>query len=181
MARVVVVCGYDRFSDLDEYAGQVAARLRGGRIDAVIASGGFTNAFSDHSEAWLMSRVLESELPGTTVLLEERAMNTLDNLVHSLEIARARFGRVESLEVFCGKAHRLKVLILARLLWGRSVSVSAVDREVGWMVPVLEPFSIAIETLAVVVRPLRPLLSHSCAVAKGVSAHSRRSTPREDA
>jgi hypothetical protein len=178
MARVVVVCGYDRFADLDEYAARVAALLIGMAVDAVIVSGGFTNACSDHSEAWLMSRVFVQAFPAMTVLLEEQSMNTLDNLVLSHAMAKAHFDRIDTFEVFCDGAHRRKVAILVRLLFRDGTTVRSVSRVVPWTVRFFEPLSTAIEMLGAVVPQLRPLLNRGCAFAKGVSGRAPRSALR---
>ena len=180
MARVVIVCGYDRFHDIDEYAARVAESLAKERFDAIIASGGFTSAASSHSEAWLMARVLTRELAGASIIIEERAMTTLDNLVHSSELAIS-FGVVEQFVVYCDSAHRTKVAILSRIVLGRGVKVCAVRRDVPWFVHAFEPASIVFESVAAVVPLFRRLMSRSAAWVKGVNGREPRSTRREAA
>ena len=180
MARVVIVCGYDRFADIDEYAEGVAALLAGEEFDAIIASGGFTSASSTHSEAWLISRVLARTMPHTDVILEERSMTTLDNLVYSSELAAA-VGPVEQFTVFCDLAHRSKVVILSRIVLGRGATVQAIDRRVPWFVHAIEPFSTAFESIAAVSPRLRRAMSRCAAWVKGVSGAAPRSSRQKAA
>ena len=83
MARIGIVCCYDRYADLHEYSERVAAELARDPLDAIIVTGGFTNPHSKQSEAELMSAVVSRSMPHALVVLEERAMTTLDNLVFS--------------------------------------------------------------------------------------------------
>jgi hypothetical protein len=181
MARVVIVCGYDRFLDLDAYSEQVAARLKGERFDAIVVSGGVTNATSDRSEASMMAAVLNSAMPQSRVILEEFAMTTLDNLVFSRDLAAERFGKIDHYVICCDLAHRVKVAVLARLVLGRRTEVRAVPRSVRWLVRAVEPFSIVLESVAALIPPLRRAISRGAAHLKGVSPRGPRSIQREAA
>src|SRR5438045_8783057 len=118
MARIGIVCGYDRYADLHEYSERVAAELARDPFDAIIVTGGFTNPNSKQSEAELMSAVVSRHMPHALVVLEERAMTTLDNLVFGKAIAEDLFERIDRFVVFCDGAHRFKVPILTRLVIG---------------------------------------------------------------
>jgi len=178
MARIGIVCGYDRYADLDQYTSLVAGELAREPFDAIIVTGGFTDPKSRHSEAQLMSAVVTRHLPHALVVLEERAMTTLDNLVFGKKVAEDLFGRVERFVVFCDAAHRMKVSILARLVLGVRATVRTVHRVVPMLTHLLEPPSIVIESVAALVPPLRHILSICAARMKGVSVIPRHSVRR---
>lgn len=174
MTHVAIVCGYDRFSDLDRYAADVAAQLAGERVDAIVVSGGYTSPRSGVSEAALIGRVLTEMIPDALVVLEERAMTTLDNLVFGRHVAEHLFGRVTRFVVFCDAAHRAKVAVLSRIVLGANATVRAVHRVVPWFTHAFEPLSIVVESAAALVAPLRIPLSRLAAFSKGLSGSSRR-------
>lgn len=178
MARIGIVCGYDRYADLDAYTSLVAGELAREPFDAIILTGGFTNPQSHHSEAHLMSVVVTRHLPHALVVLEERAMTTLDNLVFAKKVAEELFASIDRFVVFCDAAHRTKVSILSRLILGVRGSVRAVHRVVPLITHLLEPPSIVIESVAALVPPLRKYVSAGAARIKGVSAIPRRSVQR---
>ena len=119
-------------------------------------------------------------MPLANVLLEERSMTTLDNLVHSRDLAAA-VGPVEHFTVFCDLAHRSKVVVLSRIVLGSAATVHAIDRRVPWVVRAIEPFSIACESIAAISPPLRRAMSRCAAWVKGVSGGAPRSTRRRAA
>jgi hypothetical protein len=178
---VAIVCGYDRFSDLHLYAENVASQLAHERVERVIVTGGFTNRDSWHSEAWLMAQVIAQHVPDATMVLEEWAMTTVDNLVFARDAARKLFHAAPPFIVYCDVAHRAKVLVLARLILGTGVRVRAIPRQVPFVTRVLEPLSIVCESLCAVAPPLRRALSRLAAACKGVSAIPRRKAQREAA
>ena len=169
MARIGIVCGYDRYTDLDQYTQLVAHELAREPFDAIIVTGGFTNPESKHSEAQLMSAVVSRHIPHALVVLEERAMTTLDNLVFGKAAAEKLFEKIDRFVVFCDAAHRVKVSILSRLILGVRGTVHAVHRAVPFMIHLLEPASIVIEAAAAVVPPLRKYVSAGAARMKGVT------------
>jgi len=170
MARIGIVCGYDRYTDLDQYTQRVADELALEPFDAIIVTGGFTNPESRHSEAQLMSAIVTRHMPHALVVLEERAMTTLDNLVFGKAAAEKLFDRIDRFVVFCDIPHRLKVSILTRLILGVRGTVRGVHRVVPFITHLCEPFSIVIESAAAVVPPLRKYVSAGAAMMKGVSA-----------
>ena len=178
MARIGIVCGYDRYTDPDQYTQLVADELAREPFDAVIVTGGFTNPQSKRSEAEVMSAVVRRQMPQMIIVLEERAMTTLDNLVFGKAVAEKLFDRIDRFVVFCDIAHRLKVSILARLILGVRATVRGVHRVVPFITHLIEPLSIVIESAAALVPPLRKYVSAGAARMKGVSAIARRSTPQ---
>ena|SRR5438477_10798625 len=172
MARIGIVCGYDRYADLHEYSERVAAELARDPLDAIIVTGGFTNPHSKQSEAELMSAVVSRSMPHALVVLEERAMTTLDNLVFSKAAAENLFARIDRFIVFCDHAHRTKVSILSRLVLGVRGTVRTVHRAVPFIVHLLEPPSIVIQSIGALVPPLRTHLSTMAARIKGVRPSS---------
>ena len=176
MASIGIVCGYDRYADLDQYTSLVAGELAREPFDAIIVTGGFTDPQSRHSEAQLMSAVVSRHLPHALVVLEERAMTTLDNLVFGKAVADGLFERIDRFVVFCDAAHRIKVSILTRLILDVRGTVRAVHRVVPFITHLLEPPSIVIESAAALFPPLRKYVSAGAARIKGVSAIPRRST-----
>jgi hypothetical protein len=178
---VAIVCGYDRFSDLHLYAENVASGLVADGVERVIVTGGFTNRDSWHSEAWLMAQVIAQRVPDASVILEEWAMTTVDNLVFGREAARQLFDGVVSFVVYCDVAHRAKVLVLARIILGVNVTVRAIQRQVPFATRLFEPVSIVCEALCAVAPPLRRMLSRFSATCKGVSVTPRRKAQREAA
>jgi len=177
MARIGIVCGYDRFTDLDEYSSKVADQLAREPFDAIIVTGGFTDPSSHLSEAQMMSDVVSRHLPHALVVLEERAMTTLDNLVFGKAMAEKLFARVDRFVVFCDRAHRVKVSILSRIIFGVRTTVRTVHRAVPVLTHLLEPGSIVIESIAALAPPLRKYVSAAAARIKGVSAIPRHSAP----
>lgn len=180
MARIGIVCGYDRYADLDQYTERVAAELAAESFDAIIVTGGFTNPRSRRSEAQLMSDVVSRFMPHALVVLEERAMTSLDNLVFGKEVAEKLFGEIDAFVVFCDTAHRPKLRVLAGIVLGARASVRGVPRAVPLLTRALEPLSIIVESTAALVPPLRRFVSAGAALTKGLpfSASPRRSTPQ---
>ena len=176
MARIGIVCGYDRYTDLDQYTQRVADELAREPFDAIIVTGGFTDPKSKHSEAQLMSAVVTRHMPHALVVLEEQAMTTLDNLVFGKAIAERLFERIDRFVVFCDHAHRNKVSILTRLILGVRGSVRGVHRVVPLITHLIEPFSIVIESAAALVPSLRKYVSAGAARMKGVRWEGRTSS-----
>ena len=115
------------------------------------------------------------------MLLDEAAMTTLDNLVHSRELAERRFGAVGGFLVCCDRAHHMKVTVLSRLVLRAPSVVMSVERPVHWVVGAIEPFSIVLESVGAMLPPLRRMLSRGAATIKRVRGTVSRSVPREAA
>ena len=178
---IAIVCGYDLDSDLGAYVERVARRLDGIHLDAIVLSGGHTSPKVDSSEAREMSRHLAKHRPHGTVLLEDEAMNTLDNIVFARELVDRSIGAVDRFLVCCDIAHVVKAGILARLVLPGRIHMLAVPRRVPFHVWLREPLSIVLETLGAVIPPLRALLSRGTARLKGVSSKQRHSVRPEGA
>jgi hypothetical protein len=166
---IAIVCGYDLDSDLGAYVERVSRRLAGIHLDAIVLSGGHTSPTIDSSEAREMGRHLAELRPHGTVLLEDEAMNTLDNIVFARELIERSIGAVDRFVVCCDVAHVLKAGILANLLLRGRVRMLAVQRRVPLHIWLREPLSIGLETLGAVIPPLRLLLSRAAARLKGVT------------
>jgi len=172
---IAIVCGYDLNSDLGTYVDRVAQRLDGVQLDAIVLSGGRTSPTIDSSEACEMNRHLADRGPHRRVLLDHRAMNTLDNLVFGRRMAEESLGRIDDYLICCDVAHSAKAWIVARIVLRGRIRMLTVPRTVPLLIWLREPFSIVIETVGAVVVPLRPLLSYFAAMLKGVTPKQRRS------
>ncbi len=170
---IAIVCGYDLDSDLGTYVERVARRLDGIHLDAIVLSGGHTSPTIDTSEAREMGRHLAELRPHGTVLLEDEAMNTLDNIVFARELVERSIGAVDRFLVCCDVAHVVKAGILARLVLRGRIQMLAVPRRVPLHIWLREPLSIIVETLGAVIPPLRSLLARAAARLKGVAPKGR--------
>lgn len=177
MTTIAIVCGYDLHSDLRDYVRRVAGVLDAEKCDALILSGGRTSPTIDDSEAQAMTRALSEHLTDHVVILEERAMTTLENLLFAREIAEKLF-HVQRYVVTCDRVHAPKVAALCAILLRRKFRVRPVARKVPLRVTLFEPFSLAIEVFAAIVPAFRSVLRRAAMRLKGLDARSPRSTPR---
>ncbi len=176
MTTVAIVCGYDLHSDLQDYVRSVVPVVEKERCEAIIVSGGYTSPAHDHSEAHAMTRAIAEHLPDALVVLEERAMTTLDNIVYGNDIARKLFATTRCI-VICDRVHAVKVVLLSWILLRVRFNVRAVRRKVPLKVALFEPLSIVAEVMAAVIPPFRTPLRRAAMRIKGI-ARSPRSAPR---
>lgn len=179
MTRVGVVCGYDLNNDLPAYVEGVARELSRVHCDVVIFSGGQTSPVTWHSEAWTIADGVHALLPELEIILEERAMTTLDNLLFAHAIAERSYpGVALDYAVFCDSAHARKVGILARKILGERAIVVALPREVPLRVRMFEPISTFFEVLGVRSPRMRRFVRRGAVLLKGLTAEQRRSVLR---
>lgn len=176
MTTIAIVCGYDLHTDLRDYIRRVVDVLDHDTCDALIMSGGRTSPTIDDSEAQAMTRALSEHVTDHVVILEERAMTTLDNLVYAREIAERLFP-VERYVVTCDRVHAPKVIALAAILLRRRFRVHAVGRKVPLKVTLFEPFSFVVEVIAAIVPLFRPLLRRAAMRIKGLERSPRSTRP----
>ncbi|HSP13738.1 MAG TPA: YdcF family protein [Thermoanaerobaculia bacterium] len=178
MTTVAIVCGYDLHSDLADYVRNVVPLILAERCEAIIFSGGYTSPVHDHSEAQAMTRAFAAHVPDALVILEERAMTTLDNIVYGREIARQLFPSRRYI-VICDRVHAPKVRVLSAILLRVGFSVRAVPRKVPAKVRLFEPVSLVAEAVAAVLPFLRVPLRRTAMRLKGLSVRrTPRSAPR---
>jgi len=173
MRSVGIVCGYDLNDDLQGYVRSVAPLIARENLDFVILSGGRTSPRSKHSEAWVMAGHLREIVPAPTLLLEEHAMTTLENLIFARGLAEHHAGVVARFVVFCDRVHRRKVAALSRLILGARTIVHCVDHDVTMRVRLFEPVSHVIEAAVARAPWLRKYLRAAAIRIKGV----RRTAP----
>jgi hypothetical protein len=173
MRSVGIVCGYDLNDDLQGYVRSVAPLIARENLDFVILSGGRTSPRSKHSEAWVMAGHLRDIVPAPTLLLEEHAMTTLENLIFARGLAEHHAGVVARFVVFCDRVHRRKVAALSRLILGARTIVHCVDHDVTMRVRLFEPVSHVIEAAVARAPWLRKYLRAAAIRLKGV----RRTAP----
>ncbi len=173
MRSVGIVCGYDLNDDLPGYVRSVAPLIARENLDFVILSGGRTSPRSNHSEAWVMAGHLRGIVPAPSLVLEEHAMTTLENLIFARGLAEHHAGVVARFVVFCDRVHRRKVASLSRLILGARTSVLCVDHDVAMRVRLFEPLSHVIEAAVARAPWLRKYLRAAAIRLKGV----RRTVP----
>lgn len=177
MTKIALVCGYDLHSDLHGYVESVVPILDEEQPHAIVFSGGFTSPVHDDSEARAMTRILAAHVPDALVVLEERAMTTLENIEFGGRIADSLFGATHYV-VICDRVHAPKVRLLCGILLRSRSTVRAVGRKVPRAVILFEPVSLVIEVLAAVFPFLRRPLRYGAMRLKGISAPWRRSARR---
>lgn len=177
VTTVALVCGYDLHSDLHDYVGRVVPVIDEERCGAIVFSGGFTSPVHDHSEAQAMTRVLAAHVPDALVVLEERAMTTLENIVYGGALAEELFG-VTRYVIICDRVHAPKVAVLSKLLLRVRFTVRAVGRKVPLRVVLFEPLSLVVEAVAAVFPVFRRPLRYAAMRMKGLSEPWRRSVLR---
>ena len=180
VTSIAIICGYDLHSDLRDYVRRVAAILDSEGCDAMVLSGGRTSATIDDSEARAMTRALAEHLKDPVVVLEERAMTTLENIVFAREMAERLFP-VRRYVVTCDRVHAVKVMALCAILLRRRFRVRPVARKVPLRVTLFEPISFVAEVAAAIMPVFRPLLRRGAMKFKGLAERSPRSTRREAA
>ena len=179
MTRVGVVCGYDLNGDLPAYVAGVARELARVHCDVVIFSGGQTSPVTWHSEAWTIADGVHALLPDLEIILEERAMTTLDNLVFAHAIAQHGFpGVTLDYFVFCDSAHARKVRILSRMILGLRTTVIELPRDVSLRVRMFEPLSTLFEMWGAHSPRMRRFVRAGAVLLKGLTAEQRRSVLR---
>ena len=180
MTKIALVCGYDLHSDLYGYVRSVIPIIDETQPHAIVFSGGFTSPVHDDSEAQAMTRILSAHVPNALVVLEERAMTTLDNIVFGRTIADALFHATHYV-VVCDRVHAPKVRALCAILLRARSTVRAVGRKVPLPVMAFEPMSVLIEVLAAIFPILRRPLRYAAMRLKGLSEPWRRSAQRRAA
>lgn len=178
MTSIGIVCGYDLHADLDSYVNAVAGRLEQESLDTVILAGGYTSPGQYHSEAWVMAAALRARMPSLDLMLEERSLTTLDNLIFADELARNRFGKISDFVIYCDIAHRTKVRLLAKMLLGAPAAIRALPREVPLRVRLFEPFSIVIEALGAKFGGVQRLVRRTAVRLKGLTSEHRHTVLR---
>ncbi|HEX9164042.1 MAG TPA: YdcF family protein [Thermoanaerobaculia bacterium] len=176
MTTIAIVCGYDLHTDLRDYVRRIAGILEEEQCDALVLSGGRTSPLNDDSEAQAMTRALAEHLPNPLIILEERAMTTLDNILYARQLAEQIFA-VRRYVVACDRVHAPKVMALSAILLRRRFVVRAVPRKVPLAVMLFEPVSFVIEVAAALLPFFRTALRTSARKIKGLSGPSRRSAP----
>lgn len=180
MTTVALICGYDLHSDLHGYVKSVIPIMDEIQPHAIVFSGGFTSPVHDDSEAQAMTRILQPHVPNALVVLEERAMTTLDNIVYGRTIADQLFHATQYV-VVCDRVHALKVRALCAILLRSRSTVRPVGRKVPLPVMVFEPVSVLIEVVAAILPVLRRPLRYTAMRLKGLSEPWRRSARRANA
>ena len=150
VATALIVCGYDLDTDLRSYVADVIRATEHEEPELLILSGGRTSPHSTDSEALVMSQAFAELRPGRAVLLEEEALNTLENLLHAKQLAEETNPAIERYVIVGDTAHRRKLAILARLVIGRNVSIIAVPRPTAFITHLFEPVSTLFEAIAAV-------------------------------
>jgi hypothetical protein len=178
MTLIGIVCGYDLNDDLPVYVDGVARELARAHCDVVIISGGSTSPVTSHSEAWRIAEGVQARMPDLEIVLEERALTTLDNLVFAKAIACHTFGVIDGFVVFCDSVHARKVRLLSRMILGPRATVHGLHHNVPLRIRLLEPFSIVLEALGALSPSLRHLVRAGAVLAKGLSQEQRRSVLR---
>jgi len=177
VTTVALVCGYDLHSDLDGYVKRVIPVLDETQPHAIVFSGGFTSPVHNDSEAQAMTRILSPHVPNALVVLEERAMTTLDNIVYGRTIGDSLFHATHYV-VVCDRVHAAKVRVLCSILLRSRATVRPVGRKVPIPVLAFEPVSLMIEAAAAIVPFLRRPLRYGAMRLKGLSEPWRRSARR---
>jgi hypothetical protein len=123
-----IVLGYGLFSpekeDYRSYLDFVAQRIKGDNLDKIILCGGFTDPKQpDKSEAGTMGKYLRSLSPDTQYVLEERSINTNQNI----EFASKEIGEDDEVFVYCDSIRIPKsAWIAAHFILGESQEKIAV-------------------------------------------------------
>jgi hypothetical protein len=116
---VGLVCGYG--TDIDDrlrsYVGAVADWVRTAQPDALILSGGLTGGRCVPSEAAILASLLSAVIPGTRLVLEERAYTTLHNLLYAHHTLTQLDGEDMEVVIFCDYARALKVALLTPVIF----------------------------------------------------------------
>jgi hypothetical protein len=150
VATALIICGYDLDTDLRSYVADVIRATAHEEPELLILSGGRTSPHSNDSEALVMSQAFAELRPEREVLLDEEALNSLENLLHAKRIAEESHCAIERYIVVGDTAHRRKLAILARLVIGRNASIIAVPRPTAFITHLLEPISTLFEAIAAV-------------------------------
>jgi hypothetical protein len=117
--KVGLICGYGSHLDdqLKRYVNYVMEYALKNGINNLIFSGGYTFKDSTTSEAMLMSSLIEQPTPTINIVLEERALTTLHNLLYAKEVIESlKFDQYE-LYIFCDQVRFFKVYILSKLIF----------------------------------------------------------------
>ncbi|MEQ8468648.1 ElyC/SanA/YdcF family protein [Coleofasciculus sp. E1-EBD-02] len=120
--KVGIVCGYGSHLDnqLKRYVNSVMEYALKNEINYLIFSGGYTFKDSTTSEAMLMSSLIDQPTQAINIVLEERALTTLHNLLYAQEIIEFfKFNQYE-LYIFCDQVRFVKVYILSKLIFNET-------------------------------------------------------------
>lgn len=125
MMKLGIVCGYGNILDenLRIYINSVVDCAMQQNLSSLILSGGYT--YNDKiSEARLMAQLVSDRTHTIHLVLEEKALTTLHNLLYSKEILQNLNEPVEELYIFCDRIRFAKVYWLSRLIFsGQSVKI----------------------------------------------------------
>jgi len=130
--RIGIVCGYG--SNLDEqlkqYVSSIMEYAIKHKINSLIFSGGYTFKKSTISEARLMASLIVQPNSDTTILLEEKALTTLHNLIYSKKILESLNEKEYELFIFCDQVRFIKVNLLSKILFkDKNIKIIKVSRK----------------------------------------------------
>jgi hypothetical protein len=165
--HVALVCGYGTTADvsLRAFVARVARRLAELNADVIVLSGGRTGV-SPETEARLLRSLLGSSVGAADVLLEERALTTLDNLAFARDLLLPYVVHERAhvrLTVFCDRIRQWKVRALARRLFDSArwvVRVVGIERATTLRDVLFQVPSFVIELMATGVPALADYLRH---------------------
>ena len=114
-----IVCGYGNILDdnFTGYMNSVTSFVREHEIETLILTGGCTFTHSTLSEAKLMSEWFHKQNLKLDLILEERAITTLHNLLYSRHIIQQLNLEIDNLYIFCDRARFCKLSLLARAIF----------------------------------------------------------------
>lgn len=152
--KVGIICGYG--SKLDEgtrqYVESVMKYVLSNKIQTLILSGGFTSRESNTSEARLMLSLMEQQSQDVELLLEEKSLTTLHNLLYAKEIIeRLKLSEYEVC-IFCDQVRYLKIYILSKVIFKNSqnIQVIKISRKEYFTAYILQIISIIYQLLGAI-------------------------------
>ena len=142
--QIGIVCGYGITADarLTNYLQAVIQHAHAHQLRALILSGGATVPQNPRTEAQVMRETIMALTTAFDVILEERSITTLHNLLYARQLIVDRRLPITTVYIFCDAVRALKVVCLATLIFQRQIVhvVPCYRREPWWMYLLQIPF-----------------------------------------
>ena len=151
--KVGIVCGYGSHLDnqLKRYVNSVMEYALKNEINHLIFSGGYTFKDSTTSEAMLMSSLIDQPTQTINIVLEERALTTLHNLLYAQEIIESLNFNQYELYIFCDQVRFIKIYVLSKLIFNKSkVNLIKFRRQEAFLAYIMQIPSILYQSLGAV-------------------------------
>ena len=117
--RLGIVCGYGIIVDqrLQTYLNSVIQYVTTHHIQNLLLTGGYTVQNANTTEAQVLARAIQKIHPDINIMMEDRSITTLHNLLYSKHMIETLDVPIEDVYIFCDAVRFMKVFCLSKILF----------------------------------------------------------------